>query len=246
MIDRMVFTAAAAARNAESQLAVTTNNLANADTPGFREQLTGFRAVPVLGQGAPTRVSSVDTTSGFSSTPGRMETTGNPWDLALEGNGWFAVQRADGSTAYTRAGRFTLDAQGIVRTVGGSVLLGQGGPLRMPLGSVPEISGDGMVYARQPDDTTGVAVGQLRIVGARPGQLDRGPDGLYQSATPLGGVAPGAVHVHQGVSESSNVSVSDALVQMISQSRMFDLSMQFVHNADQNAQQADSQLLTDR
>ena len=87
MIDRMVFTAMAGARNAVDQLAVTTNNLSNAATPGFREQLAAFRAVQVRGDGAATRISSVDSTPGFSSVSGRIEQTGNPFDLALEGDG---------------------------------------------------------------------------------------------------------------------------------------------------------------
>jgi flagellar basal-body rod protein FlgF len=199
MIDRMVFTAMAGARNAVDQLAVTTNNLSNAATPGFREQLAAFRAVQVRGDGAATRISSVDSTPGFSSVSGRIEQTGNPFDLALEGDGWFSVKRQDGSLAYTREG-----------------------------------------------EVTGTRVGQLRIVRADPGVLDRGFDGLYESRDKLPLADAAVVRVRQGSTESSNVSVSDAMVQMISQSRLFDLSMQLVKNADQNARSANQLIASAR
>ncbi len=243
MIDRMIFTAMVGARNAVDQLAVTASNMANAATPGFREQLAAFRAVPVLGEGAPTRVSSVDSTPGFSSVGGRIEQTGNPFDLALEGDGWFTVKRADGSLGYTRAGRLSVDSGGVLRVAGGAALQGDNGELRLPAGSVPEVGGDGAVFARREGEVTGTLVGRLRIVRADPGTLDRGPDGLYQATTALPLAGSTAVRVRQGASESSNVSVSDAMVQMISQTRMFELSMQMVRNADQNARSA-NQLIT--
>lgn len=246
MIDRMVFTAAAAARNATTQLAVTTNNLANAGTPGFREQLSAFRAVPVLGDGARTRVSSVDTTPGYASAPGRMEPTGNPYDLALEGDGWFTVRRGDGSLAHTRAGRFVVDGSGVLRMGGGAVVQGEDGELRLPPGTVPEVGGDGMVYARIEGQASGVPVGRLRLVRGDPGALDRGADGLYEARTRLPPVAEGQVRVRQGMAEMSNVSVADAMVQMISQTRLFELSMQFVRNADQNAQRANQLIASGR
>jgi flagellar basal-body rod protein FlgF len=246
MIDRMVFTAMAGARNAIDQLAVTTNNLANAGTPGFREQLAVFRAVPVSGDGASTRVSSVDTTPGFSSIGGRIEQTGNPFDLALEGDGWFSVKRRDGSAGYTRAGRLSVDGDGVLRTANGAALQGENGDLRLPPGSVPEIGGDGVVYARREGEVTATRIGQLRIVRADPGALDRGHDGLYEAIRTPALADPASVRVRQGATESSNVSASDAMVQMISQTRLFDLSMQFVKNADQNARSANQLISASR
>ena len=238
MLDRLAFTAMMGARNAVDQLAVTTNNLANAGTPGFREQLAAFRAVQVRGDGAPTRITSVDTTPGFSSVGGRIEQTGTPFDLALEGDGWFSVKRPDGSSGDTRAGRLSVAARGVLRTANGAALQGENGDLLMPLGSVPEVGGDGVVYARREGEVNGTRIGQLRIVRADPGALDRGFDGLYETRSKLPLADPAAVRVRQGSTESSNVSVSDAMVQMISQSRLFDLSMQLVRNADQNARSA--------
>ena len=238
MLDRMVFTAMAGAQNAVDQLAVTTNNLSNATTPGFREQLNAFRAVPVQGDGAKTRISSVQSTPGFSSVGGRLEQTGNPFDVALEGDGWFSVKRKDGSLAYTRQGKLTVDARGALST-GGAALQGDNGNLLMPAGTVPEIGGDGVVYARRE------GVRRRGVARVDAGALDRGPDGFYQANRQLAVADAKSVRVRQGASESSNVSVSEAMVQMISQQRMFDLSMQFIKAADQNARGAET-LITGR
>ena len=116
----------------------------------------------------------------------------------------------------------------------------------MPQGAAPEVGGDGVVYSRREGEVTGTRVGQLRIVRADPGVLDRGFDGLYETRDKLPLVDAAVVRVRQGSTESSNVSVSDAMVQMISQSRLFDLSMQLVKNADQNARSANQLIASAR
>jgi flagellar basal-body rod protein FlgF len=238
MIDRSAFTAVAGARNAADMLAVTTHNLANAATPGFREQLSALRAVPVLGQGHATRVSSVTATPGFSSRPGILQATGHAFDLALEGPGWFVVRRDDGSLGYTRTVELVLDASGELRVAGRGALMGEDGPMLLPPGSQPEVSEDGVVFARVADGSPPVRVGRLQVAEQGPGVVDRGPDGLYQALQPLANQADGLAFVRQGMKEASNVAPADAMVQMISVSRLFDVSMQVVRSADQNARTA--------
>jgi len=111
---------------------------------------------------------------------------------------------------------------------------------------VPEIGGDGVVYARREGEVTGTRIGQLRIVRADPGALDRGYDGLYEATRVPALADPASVRVRQGATEASNVSASDAMVQMIAQTRLFDLSMQFVKNADQNARSANQLISASR
>ena len=109
------------ATSATQQLAVTSNNLANSLTPGFREVISAFRAVPLKGDGVPftgngadTRVFVADTTPGSNFTQGQIQTTGNALDVAIKGDGMFAVRRPDGQEAYTRAGKFMTNEQGIL------------------------------------------------------------------------------------------------------------------------------------
>jgi len=114
MIDRFVFTAMTGAKSAMGQLATTSHNMANLQTPGFREMLSSFRAVPVTGASSDSRAFVVDSTPGADWTPGAVSATGNPLDAAIQDEGLFAVQRADGQEAYTRAGKFHMDAQGFL------------------------------------------------------------------------------------------------------------------------------------
>jgi flagellar basal-body rod protein FlgF len=103
MINRFAYTSMTGAIAATNQLAVTSNNLANVMTPGFKEVVSAFRAVPLKGDGVPftgngadTRVFNVDTTPGSNFTAGPTETTGNPLDFSIKGDGYFAVRRPDG------------------------------------------------------------------------------------------------------------------------------------------------------
>src|SRR5690606_8992616 len=99
------------------------NNLANASTPGFRADLASFRASPVAGSGYPSRVNTVADGAGFDHAPGTLVSTGAPLDIAIDGEGWIAVQARDGSEAYTRAGSLRLNPLGLLETQRGELVL---------------------------------------------------------------------------------------------------------------------------
>src|SRR4029453_17948151 len=103
-MDRMIYVAMSGAKQMLEQQSVVANNLANASTTGFRAQLSALRAADVFGDGAPTRAFVVESTPGADFTPGGGQRRGRDLDVAIEGAGWIAVQTADGSEAYTRAG----------------------------------------------------------------------------------------------------------------------------------------------
>ncbi|HIC0575058.1 TPA: flagellar hook-basal body complex protein, partial [Escherichia coli] len=96
-MDHAIYTAMGAASQTLNQQAVTASNLANASTPGFRAQLNALRAVPVEGLSLPTRTLVTASTPGADMTPGKMDYTSRPLDVALQQDGWLAVQSADGS-----------------------------------------------------------------------------------------------------------------------------------------------------
>ena len=154
MINRYAYTSMTGATAATQQLAVTSNNLANSLTPGFREVISAYRAVPLKGDGEPftgngadTRVFSVETTPGSNFTGGQIQTTSNPLDVAIKGDGFFAVRRPDGKEAYTRAGKFMVNDQGIL-SVGRDVpVVGAGGSITIPTGSTLQIAEDGAVLS---------------------------------------------------------------------------------------------------
>ena len=103
-MDRLIYVAMTGASHTLGQQATTAHNLANATTTGYRSETNVFRAVPVFGEGSPTRTFVVDSTVGANFTPGAIQHTGRDLDVAVQGQGWIAVQPANGGEAYTRSG----------------------------------------------------------------------------------------------------------------------------------------------
>jgi flagellar basal-body rod protein FlgF len=240
MIDRFVFTAMTGAKHAMGQLATTTHNMANLQTPGFREMLSIFRAVPVEGASADSRAFVVDSTPGADWTPGSVTPTGNPLDLAIEDQGLFSVRRADGQEAYTRAGKFHLDPMGfLVTSAGQNVLDDQGRSIQLPEGSQDIlIQPNGTVRARLPGQLVDSPVARLKLINPMPHTLQREADGLFTSSEEQ--LPADEVRVVQGSLEGSNVNAAQAMAQMIAQNRLFDLNIRLVQVAEQNSKSAGS------
>ena len=238
MIDRFAFTAMTGAKHAMGQLATTTHNMANLQTPGFREMLSMFRAVPVDGASADSRAFVVDSTPGADWAHGSVTPTGNPLDVAIQDQGLFAVLDADGQEAYTRAGKFQLNAQGIlVTTAGHKVLDDQGRMIQFPLGSKDiQIQANGSIWATLEGQLTETAVARLKLVNPKLHDLERQPNGLFSSMEEL--EPSDDVQVLQGSIEGSNVNAARAMVQMIAQNRLFDLNIRLVQVAEQNSKSA--------
>lgn len=240
-MDRLIYTAASAARALIQRQDGLTNNLANANTTGFRADQVVFRAVPVRGDGTPTRVVSVEATAGFDTASGAIETTGRPLDVAIQGQGWLAVQAFDGTEAYTRGGALQVNAEGRLVTSAGLLVAGEGGPLDIPPGTSVSIAADGTVSAKP---ATGPAemVGRLKLVNPPANELRKGDDGLLRTITGEDVPPDAQVRVASGALEGSNVNVVEAMVGMIAAARQFDTQMKLLQNAEQNDQRA-AQLL---
>lgn len=242
MLDRLAYTAMTGAKHSMGQLSNTTNNLANATTPGFREMITAFRAVPMTGEGESTRSFVVDSTPGASFAPGVIETTGNPYDFAIDGEGFFAVAGGDGNEGYTRAGRFRLDADGVLRTAAGLTVVGEDGDITVPPGSHVDVGNDGTVSARVPGEKASTPIGRLKLVRPDLAQLVRADDGLFRVPGQVLEPDP-TVRVRQGAIEGSNVSAANAMVEMIAQTRLFEFNLKLLQTAEQNSRAA-NQLLS--
>ncbi|HWH74616.1 MAG TPA: flagellar basal body rod protein FlgF, partial [Methylibium sp.] len=162
-MDRMIYLSMAGAKATMQRQEVLSNNLANASTTGFRAELQAFRAVPVRGDGASTRVYALETTTGHDVTPGPVASTGRALDVAMQGNAWLAVQGFDGTEAYTRMGSLQTGPDGTLTTSGGRTVLGDGGPITIPPNTEPTIGADGSVSVRQANGTLNT-VGRLKLV----------------------------------------------------------------------------------
>lgn len=247
-MDRMLFTAMSGAKQSLDQQAVVTHNLANAVTPGFRAQLMELQAVTVDGEGLPTRTSVRIATSGADFTQGPVTRTGRGLDVALDGDTWLAVQASDGSEAYTRRGDIQIDGNGMM-TVAGHPVIGDGGPLMVPLGSEVTIGADGTVSVVEEgqDPDTSAAVGRLKLVPAGDAGLERGEDGLFRAPPDAAGArqplaADDAARLVSGALEGSNVSATEAMVAMIDNARRYEMQMKAIDSADDNAQRANALL----
>ena len=239
-MDRMIYTAMTGAKHILEQQATNSHNLANATSTGFRAQVDSFRAVPVVGPGLPTRTMVVDSTVAADFTPGAIQTTGRTLDIAVEGKGWLAVSRPDGSEAYTRNGAFELNENGMLQTATGMMVMGDGGPISIPPDASITIAKDGTISSVSKADTNAAVniIGRLKLVNPPESSLVRGGDGLFQLQNGQPADADAGVSIVGGALESSNVNVIDAMVNMISLARQFDTQMKLMQNAENNASKA--------
>lgn len=239
-MDRMIYTAMTGAKHIMEQQATNSHNLANATSTGFRAQVDSFRAVPVVSEGLPTRTMVVDATVGADFTPGAIQSTNRDLDVAIEGRGWFAVSRANGSEGYTRNGAFKLNENGMLQTANGLMVQGDGGPISIPPDSVISIAKDGTISAISTATPTAAVnvIGRLKLVNPAENNLVRGDDGLFNTRDGSQADADAMVNVVSGALESSNVNVIESMVNMISLARQFDAQMKIMQNAENNANKA--------
>ncbi|MEQ1599550.1 MAG: flagellar basal body rod protein FlgF [Methylotenera sp.] len=243
-MDRMIYTAMTGAKHILEQQATTAHNLANATSTGFKAQVDSFRAVPIVGQGMPTRAFVVDATVGADFNPGPIQATSRDLDVAIQGKGWLAVQRADGSEGYTRNGSLKVSENGLLQTASGLTIMGDGGPISIPPDVTISIAKDGTLSSVANGTLPGPsnAIGRLKLVNPPETDLVRSDDGLF--VTKSGSAEVDAnVNVVSGALEGSNVNVVDAMVTMISLARQFETQMKLVQSAENNANKA-SQLMS--
>lgn len=243
-MDRLIYTAMSGAKHLLEQQAVVAHNLANANTTGFRAELSAFRVVPVVGDGLNTRAFVVDSTVGSDLTPGVLQGTGRPLDVAVQGAGFIAVQATDGSEAYTRAGDLQIDVNGQLQTRNGNAVIGDGGPIAVPPDSKVTIAPDGTISTVP---TIGVpnavaTVGRIKLVNPGENEIVRGGDGLFRMKGGNPADADASVALASGTLEGSNVNVVDAMVRLIENARQFDMQMKMLQNAESNSAQATSVL----
>ncbi len=240
-MDRMIYIAAAGAKQALEQQASVANNMANVSTTGFRAQLNNYRAVPVVGAEAPTRAFVVASTPGADMGAGPIMETGRPLDVAIRGDGWLAVQMPDGSEAYTRAGNLQIGADGQLLTMDNRPVMGDAGPIVVPPGSSVAIATNGLVSARgEGNPAVGrEEVGRLKLVNPDTANLERGGDGLFRMRAGADEAqADPNVMLVTGALEGSNVNPVEAMVDMIANARRYEMHMKAVQTADGDEQHA--------
>jgi len=235
-MDRMLYVAMAGAKETLRAQTVNNHNIANVSTTGFRADLAAFQARAVDGSGYASRVYATNGTVGWDEKSGALLQTGRDLDVAINGQGWFAVTDANGKEAYTRAGDFQIDATGQLVTATGRPVIGDGGPINIPPYNSLFFARDGSVsvlaQGQTPDSMA--TIGRLKLVNPPAEQMVRGEDGLFRQKDGSDAPADAAVQVGSGVLESSNVNAAGAMVNMIELARQFEMQVKAIRTAEEN------------
>lgn len=242
-MSRILYTAMNGAQRLLQEQAQVTNGLANVNTVGFKQQLDIQRAVPLQGGAVhPTRVSTVSTTVGTHMAEGPLTETGHALDLAIQGEGWFAVQTPEGE-AYTRAGDFKVSEDSILVTSQGyPVLSADNDVIEIPEQGSVHFSEDGQISALGAGDNPRdiQVLGQLKRVNPNPQELVRGEDGWFRMANGQPAAMDPEVRVLAGFLEKSNVSAAESMVALINNARQFEMQMKVITDSSANQERANS------
>jgi flagellar basal-body rod protein FlgF len=237
-MDRSLYIAMSGAKQTLLAQTANANNLANTQTSGFKSDLEQFRSRPVTGAGFPTRVYAMNEKPGVDLSIGAMQTTGADLDVAINGEGYLAVQGTDGKEAYTRAGDLRVTPEGFLQTGAGLKVLGQDGSITIPPSEKLIIGHDGTISSiplGSGNATTLVQIGQIKLVKPVAENLEKSTDGLLHVKDGKPVVASADVSLVQGVLEGSNVNAITAMVDMIELSRNFELQTKVMKSVDGNS-----------
>lgn len=236
-MDRSLYIAMSGAKQTLLAQTANANNLANAQTTGFKSDWEQFRSMPVFGPGFPTRVYAMTERPGTDFSSGPLQTTGRDLDVAINGDGYFAVQGADGKEVYTRAGDLRLTPEGLLQTGTGLQVIGQGGPISIPPAEKLEIGSDGTIsiIPLGSNATALAVVDRIKMVRPVADNVEKLTDGLVHVKDGQPQAASADVSLVQGVLEGSNVNAIQAMVEMIELSKNFELQTKVMKNADENS-----------
>lgn len=255
---RALHTAATGMDAQQQRIDVISNNLANVNTTGFKKQRADFQDLlyqtvrapgTTSAQGMPaptglqigTGVRTAATHRSFST--GDLMQTGNPLDLAIEGNGFFQVTLPGGQLAYTRAGNLELDAQGQLVTTDGYLIEPA---IAVPPGvTAVTVGSDGTVSATVPGETAATELGQIQLANfPNAAGLRAIGRNFYQQTTASGDPVIGTPGLEglgtlsQGTLEMSNVKVVEEMINLISSQRAYDINSKVIQASDEMLQTA--------
>jgi len=215
------------------RVAAAANNLANRGTTAFKAQKPIFQALPLYGQGLPNRVGVAAGEESADFRSGPIEPTGRDLDVAVKGLGWIVVQAADGNPALSRNGGLAISSGGLVQNSEGHFVLGQGfAPIVLPPLQSITIGEDGTIsgalVGQSPVQIT--ALNRIMLANPLPSSLQRRPDGLFQD--PTAEPQPDAgVRLQVGALEGSNADTVSMMMNMIENTRIFQMQTELMRTA---------------
>jgi flagellar basal-body rod protein FlgF len=236
IMDKLLYIAMSGAKQNMQALSINANNLANAKTTGFKADLAQARSMQAFGEGQPSRVFSMTERASQNFDSGAILTTGRSLDMAIEGEGFFAVQAEDGEEAYTRGGHFRLTETGALETNDGELVIGEYGPITLPLPvNNIQIARDGTIMVQPEGAPSSVQeeVGRIKMVNPDTRLVEKGNDGLFRAKNGGQLLADINVNVLGGALESSNVNPISEMTEMIALQRQFEMQLKMMKTAEE-------------
>ena len=242
-MDKMLWVAMSGAKENMNSVAVRANNLAKANTTGFKADLQQARAMQAFGEGLPTRVFSMTESPGQNFASGAIQATGRNMDVAIKDQGWIAVDDGNGNERYTRNGSLEVGTDGMLKNSNGQTVLGDNGPIFVPMPIDNRVIGsNGNVSIRPmgaPADAMEV-VDRIKLVNPPNGNIEKGNDGLFKLKDGQQAFADANVKLEIGALEGSNVNSVEEMTHMIALQRQYEMNVKLMKTADENAQRSES------
>lgn len=235
-MDRLLYIAMTGAKETTLQQSKASNNLANVNATAFKADLAQARAMPIFGDGHPSRAFVMTERPGIDWDQGSLMATGNNLDVAVDGKGFLAIQDNKGSEAYTRFGELKVTETGVLQTATGHAVYGNGGLITLPPFEKLEIGGDGTISIREvgapPNAIT--VVDRIKLVNPPLKEMKKGEDGLYRQSSGAVAVADASVRLSSGYLESSNVNAVEEMIDVITLARSFEVQVKMMRSAEDN------------
>lgn len=237
MVDTALFVGMTGAKQSMHSLRVISNNLANANTLGFRADYETIKTVPTNQNKMQTRIYSRPDKTYSDFKQGPIIKTGGDLDIAINGQGFIAVQTKEGKEAYTRAGNLQITKDGLLVTGKGDVVLGSNGVMTIPPSNRISIGERGTISVQprgqSPNELT--TLGNIKLVDIPHNQLQKGVDGLFYLSEGASATASDAVRITSGALEGSNVDPVRALSELIDISRQFEMHTKLMKSIEDNS-----------
>jgi flagellar basal-body rod protein FlgF len=234
-MDKLVYTAATGLRAHMAAQASIANNMANVSTTGFRADRVVFDRIELKGGGSrlEARMPTSEEVTDADRSPGAIQQTNRPLDIAMTGEAWLAVQAGDGSEAYTRRGDLSVAASGVLQTGDGFPVMGGSGPITLPPADRISIAADGTIsiVPQGGDPNAPQVIDRLKLASTKGSDTVKGLDNLLRVRG--GGVLPDDMDakVQTGALEGSNVNMTQALVDMIENQRSYEVQANLLKEA---------------
>ncbi len=235
-MDKLLYISMSGAKENLNATALRANNLANAKTTGFKADIEQARSMQAYGEGMPTRVFSLTERPAQDFSHGAMITTARDLDVAVQGDGWLVIESEDGTPALSRAGSLQVDSAGMLRNSSGQLVLGDGGPIAVPIPvDKMKIGNDGIitVHPQGAPATVTEEAGRLQLVNPDKRDLVKGEDGLFRLKDGGPFENDGTVTVASGMLEGSNVNAVSEMVDLITLQRQFDMQVKMMKTAEE-------------